>query len=257
MRRATVVAKGKGTTMTPIRVTVWSEFRHEKKSPKVGAIYPDGMHGAIAAGLRDAGFEVRTATLDEPQHGLTDEVLESTDVLVWWGHLAHGEVDDAIVDKVHKRVLDGMGFIPLHSAHFSKPFKKLMGTSCDLLWREADETERLWVVSPGHPIVEGIGPYIELESEEMYGEFFDIPEPDTLVFLSWFEGGNVFRSGCCYQRGSGKIFYFRPGHETYGTYFNPEIRRVIANAVKWAAPVAGPERKFGNQKESLSPIAPR
>jgi trehalose utilization protein len=240
-----------------LRVTVWSEFRHEKKNPKVGAIYPNGMHGAIAEGLREAGFEVRTATLDEPQHGLTDEVLATTDVLVWWGHLAHGEVDDAIVTKVHQRIMDGMGFIPLHSAHFSKVFKKLMGTSCDLLWREADETERLWVVSPGHPIVEGIGPYIELEAEEMYGEFFDIPEPDTLVFISWFEGGNVFRSGCCYQRGNGKIFYFRPGHETYGTYFNPEIRRVIANAVKWAALTAGPTRHFGNQKEPLSPIAPR
>ena len=240
-----------------LRVTVWSEFRHEKKNPKVGAIYPNGMHGAIAEGLREAGFEVRTATLDEPQHGLSDEVLANTDVLVWWGHLAHGEVDDAIVTKVHQRIMDGMGFIPLHSAHFSKVFKKLMGTSCDLLWREADETERLWVVSPGHPIVEGIGPYIELEAEEMYGEFFDIPEPDTLVFISWFEGGNVFRSGCCYQRGNGKIFYFRPGHETYGTYFNPEIRRVIANAVRWAAPTAGPTRHFGNQKEPLSPIAPR
>lgn len=245
------------THMATLRVTVWSEFRHEKKNPKVGAIYPQGMHGAIADGLREYGFDVRTATLDEPMHGLTDEVLANTDVLVWWGHLAHHEVDDAIVAKVHQRILDGMGFIPLHSAHFSKVFKKLMGTGCDLLWREADETERLWVVSPGHPIVEGIGPYIELESEEMYGEFFDIPEPETLVFVSWFEGGNVFRSGCCYQRGSGKIFYFRPGHETYGTYFNPEIRRVIANAVKWAAPTAGPARKFGNQKEPLSPISPR
>lgn len=232
-----------------IRVTVWNEYRHEKQHKHIAEVYPDGIHEAIAEYLRDqSGLVVKTATLDEPEHGLTPDVLDNTDVLIWWGHMAHGDVQDEIVDRVHQRVLNGMGLVVLHSGHFSKIFKRLMGTSCDLKWREANEKERLWVVSPGHPIVEGIGQYIELDHEEMYGEHFDIPEPDTLIFVSWFEGGEVFRSGCCYQRGAGKIFYFRPGHETHPTYYNAEVRRVIANGVRWAAPVVGPPRSFGNVK---------
>lgn len=229
-----------------VKVTVWNENRHEQKNPVVREIYPDGIHGAIAQFLEEAGFEAKTATLDEPQHGLTDEVLNSTDVLVWWGHLAHGEVSDEIVEKVRQRVLDGMGLIVLHSGHFSKIFKALMGTSCDLKWREADEKERLWVVAPSHPIAEGIGEYIELEKEEMYGEHFDIPAPDELIFTSWFEGGEIFRSGCTYQRGNGKVFYFRPGHETYPTYHNKEIQRVIINGVNWAKPVDRKRPVYGN-----------
>jgi len=233
---------------SPIRVTVWNEFRHEQKDEEIGQIYPQGIHGAIAEGLNAVdGIEARTATLDEPEHGLTEEVVANTDVFIWWGHMAHGEVDDAIVDRVHKRVLEGAGLIALHSAHFSKIFKKLMGTSCDLKWREADEKERLWVVNPGHPIVAGIGEYIELPQEEMYGEHFDIPQPDELIFVSWFPGGEVFRSGAAFYRGAGKVFYFRPGHETYPTYYNEQIRQVIANAVQWTAPVSRPApRTFGN-----------
>jgi trehalose utilization protein len=231
---------------TNLRVTVWNEYRHEKRNEHVAAIYPEGIHGTIAAALRKDGFAVRTATLDEPEHGLTQEVLDATDVLTWWGHQAHAEVSDEIVDRVHKRVLDGMGLIVLHSGHFSKIFKKLMGTTCDLKWREANDHERLWVVAPGHPITEGLGEYIYLEHEEMYGEHFDIPQPETLVFVSWFSGGEIFRSGACYSRGRGKIFYFRPGHETIPTYHNAEIQRVIANAVRWAAPVEGARRVFGN-----------
>ncbi len=238
-----------------IRVTVWNEFRHEKQHKHIAEVYPNGIHEAIAEYLREQpGLNVGTATLDEPEHGLTADVLDNTDVLIWWGHMAHGDVQDEIVERVHQRVMNGMGLVVLHSGHFSKIFKKLMGTSCDLKWREANEKERLWVVAPGHPITEGIGQYIELDHEEMYGEHFDIPEPDTLVFVSWFEGGEVFRSGCCYQRGMGKIFYFRPGHETHPTYFNPEVRRVIANGVRWAAPVQGPPRTFGNIKTPLETI---
>ena len=235
---------------TPLRVTVWNEYRHElDKNHPASTVYPEGMHVAIAQGLRaHADFRVGTATLDEPEHGLTDAVLESTDVLLWWGHMAHGAVRDEIVAKVHARVLDGMGLIVLHSGHFSKIFKRLMGTTCDLKWREADDNERIWVVEPGHPIAEGLGETIELAEEEMYGERFDIPAPETLVFVSWFKGGEVFRSGCCYTRGRGKIFYFRPGHESYPTYYNPEVRRVIANAARWAAPAAGPKSVFGNTK---------
>jgi trehalose utilization protein len=235
--------------MDSIRVTVWGEYRHEKRNPKVAAVYPDGMHNAIGEGLRQyPGFTVRTATLDEPEHGLTDDVLRQTDVLTWWGHTAHGDVRDEIVERVRQRVLDGMGLIVLHSGHFSKIFKALMGTSCDLKWREADERERIWVVEPGHPIAEGLGEAIELEREEMYGERFDIPEPDTLVFISWFQGGEVFRSGCCYNRGKGRIFYFRPGHETYPTYFNKDVRKVIANAARWAAQPPSPKIVYGNAK---------
>ncbi|MGZ9585464.1 ThuA domain-containing protein [Paenibacillus marinisediminis] len=229
-----------------LKVTVWNENRHEQHNPVVGEIYPEGIHGAIARFLIEAGFDAGTATLDEPEHGLTDEVLNHTDVLIWWGHLAHEEVKDEIVNKVKQRVLDGMGLIVLHSGHFSKIFKALMGTSCDLKWREANETERLWVVAPSHPIAEGIGEYIELEKEEMYGEHFDIPAPDELVLVSWFEGGEIFRSGCTYTRGNGKVFYFRPGHETYPTYHNPEIQRVIVNAVRWAQPVKRNRPVYGH-----------
>ncbi len=231
---------------TDLRVTVWNEYRHERQNEHVGSIYPDGMHAVIAAALREHGLTVRTATLDEPEHGLTDEVLDSTDVLTWWGHGAHREVQDVIVERVHERVLNGMGLVVLHSGHFSKIFQRLMGTTCNLKWRESDDRERLWVVAPGHPITEGLGEYIEIEREEMYGEPFDVPAPETLVFVSWFSGGEVFRSGCCYTRGRGKIFYFRPGHETLPTYYHPEVQRVIANAVRWAAPVEGAPRVFGN-----------
>ncbi len=232
-----------------LRVTVWNEGRHERKNEKIAKVYPDGMHGAIAAYLRGCGdFEVRTATLDEPDHGLGGDVLPSTDVLIWWGHMAHHEVQDAIVDKVCGRVLDGMGLLVLHSGHFSKPFRKLMGTTCNLKWREAGEKERLWVVEPGHPIVQGLGEYIEIPHEEMYGERFDIPEPDALVLISWFAGGEVFRSGCCFRRNKGKIFYFRPGHESYPTYYHQGVLKIIANGVRWAAPVPGPDVFFGNFK---------
>jgi len=240
-----------------IRVTVWNEFRHERRNERIAKIYPNGMHEAIASYLRSQpGFEVRTATLDEPEHGLTDEMLANTDVLIWWGHMAHHEVRDEVVDKVHGSVLNGMGLIVLHSAHFSKIFRRLMGTTCNLKWREIGEKERLWVVEPGHPIAEGLGEYIEIEHAEMYGERFDIPQPDELVFISWFEGGEVFRSGCCFYRGKGKIFYFRPGHETYPIYHHPDVLKVIANAVRWAAPSGIEKITFGNVKP-LEPIEPK
>ena len=229
------------------RVTVWNEYRHERESDVVADRYPDGIHAVLAEVFEAAGHDVRTATLDEgPEHGLTEAVLDDTDVLTWWGHAAHDEVRDEVVDRVHERVLDGMGLLVLHSAHYSKIFKKLMGTSCSLKWREAAETERLWAIEPSHPIADGIGEYIEVEEAEMYGERFDVPAPDTLVFNSWFEGGETFRSGCCYRRGSGKVFYFRPGHETYPVYYNDDVRRVLRNAVEWAEQGDGPNPEFGN-----------
>jgi len=239
-----------------IRVTVWSEFRHEKTHESVRSVYPEGMHEAIAKGLRrNKDMKVRTATLDEPEHGLTKEVLADTDVLTWWGHMAHGDVKDEIVDRVQARVLQGMGLIVLHSGHFSKIFKRMMGTTCGLTWREANEKERLWVTQPTHPIAAGLGAFIELPQEEMYGEFFDVPAPDELVFVSWFKGGEVFRSGCCWNRGKGKVFYFRPGHETHPTYFNPEIQQVMANAVRWAK-FCGNTKTLGDGMNITQPLEP-
>jgi len=226
---------------SPINVTVWGENVHEHKHEAVRSIYPDGMHSAIAAGLReDSAFNVRTATLQEPEHGLTDEVLAATDVLTWWGHCAHGDVQDEIVERVQKRVLEGMGLIVLHSGHYAKIFKRLMGTSCSLTWREAGEKERLWVCNPGHPIAKGLGNYFEIPHEEMYGEPFGIPTPDEQIFISWFQGGEVFRSGATWKRGNGKIFYFRPGHETYPTYHQAEVKLVLKNAARWVAPEGQP-----------------
>ena len=219
-----------------IRVTVWNEFRHEKSSPKVAAIYPNGMHETIAEFLRkQPDFEVRTATLDEPEHGLTQEVLDNTDVLTWWGHMAHGEVSDEIVNRVYKRVMEGMGLIVLHSGHASKIFQKLMGTNTgNLRWREDGEMARLWVMDLAHPIVQGLEDHFDLPIEETYGEHFDIPKPDDLIFVSWIPGGEVFRSGCTWHRGLGRIFYFQPGHESCPSYHDKNVQLVITNAVRWA-----------------------
>ena len=238
--------------MNPIRVTIWHEYRHEKLDEHIASLYPQGIHMALAKGLDSFGFDIRTATLDEPEHGLTADALDNTDVLTWWGHMAHEEVSDEIVARVHERVLEGMGLIVLHSAHLSKIFRRLMGTGCMLKWREADEKERIWVVDPSHPICDGLPEYIEIPQAEMYGEHFDIPPPDTLVFISWFEGGEVFRSGCCYQRGQGKVFYFRPGHETYPIYYQQEVLKVIGNAIQWAKPVSNPPMVRGNVPELMS-----
>lgn len=230
-----------------IRVTVWNEYLHEKQAAEVAAVYPRGIHGCIADFLQAAGMAVRTATLEEPEHGLTQAVLDDTDVLIWWGHMAHERVTDEIVERVHKRVLDGMGLIVLHSGHASKIFQKVCGTNSGMLkWREDGEKEILWVVDPSHPIVSGLGEKIILPHEEMYGEHFNIPQPDEQVFISWFEGGEVFRSGCCWHRGKGKVFYFRPGHETFPVYHQAEIQQVITNAVRWAAPIDFPKVTYGN-----------
>ena len=229
-------------------VTVWNEFIHEKDE-KIAKIYPNGIHGAIAEMLSKYNlYDINTATLEMPSHGLSDEILDKTDVLIWWGHLAHAKVSDEIAEKVRQRVLNGMGLVVLHSGHLSKPFVKLMGTCCRSKWRENDETERIWVIEPSHPIAAGLPEYIELEKEETYGERFDIPTPDELVFISWFSGGEVFRSGCCYKRGMGKVFYFRPGHEEYPTFYREDIITVIKNAVEWAKPTGGPTPTFGNYK---------
>ncbi|MEE1014341.1 MAG: ThuA domain-containing protein [Clostridia bacterium] len=221
-----------------MKVLVWNEFLHERTDERVRKIYPDGIHNTISEFLsKESDLEVTTATLDDPECGITEEVLANTDVLIWWGHMAHKKVPEEVANRIRDAVLKGMGFIALHSAHHSKPFRYLMGTSCNLTWRENGDSERIWVVDPANPIAQGLGRYFELPHEEAYGEYFDIPQPDRLVFIGHYDGGEVFRSGCCFQRGYGKIFYFQPGHETYPTYYIPEVQTVIKNAVRWAAPV--------------------
>lgn len=220
-----------------IKVTVWNEFIHERENETVKKIYPEGMHKTIADFLQCDDITVRTATLLDEECGLTQEVIDDTDVLIWWGHVGHEQVPDEIAWRIRNAVLEGMGFIALHSAHHSKPFKLLMGTSCNLSWREHGDLERVWVCNPSHPIVQGLGRYFEVPHEEMYGEPFGTPEPDQLIMMGWYEGGEVFRSGCCYNRGCGRVFYFQPGHETYPTFHIPEIQKVIKNAVYWAKPL--------------------
>ncbi len=243
--------------MNPIRVVVWGENIHEQQDAAVAAIYPQGMHGAIAEGIREflPEAQISVALLQDPEHGLSAARLAETDVLTWWGHRGHAQVSDEIVERVQRRVLEGMGLIVLHSGHYSKIFKRLMGTTCSLTWRVASERQRLWVCNPGHPIARGIDRCIELPQEEMYGEPFAVPPPEEQVFISWFEGGEVFRSGCCWRRGNGKIFYFQPGHEIYPTYFDKNIRRVIANAVEWARPQGSWVDSCPNAKEPREPLA--
>lgn len=243
-----------------MRLTIWNENIHEREHESVRAIYPDGMHAVLAdsiSNLLGEQVEIRVATFDQPEHGLTYEVLHETDVLTWWGHAAHARVEEEVVERVHNRVLDGMGLVALHSAHASKIFRRLMGTTCMLRWREAAEKERVWLVDPSHPIVDGLtDEYFEIDHSEMYGEHFDIPKPDELFAISWFEGGEVFRSGCTWRRGKGKVVYFSPGHETFPIYHNSSVQRVIANAVKWAAPSGSLYLGKGrNIKQPLSPIA--
>jgi trehalose utilization protein len=244
----------------PIRVTVWGENYHENSDrdrADMAERYPDGMHGAIANGLRELlgeAVEVRTATLDQPEHGLTEDVLAGTDVLTWWGHARHASVGDAVVDRVHQRVLGGMGLLVLHSGHFSKIFTRLMGTTCSLSWRNSADTELVWTVSPGHPIAAGLPQPIVITEHEMYGEYFDIPAPDELIFISSFSGGEVFRSGCCWRRGKGKIFYFSPGDQEYPIYRQPEIQRVIANGVRWAQPEANADFQPPQVIDSPAPL---
>ena len=218
-----------------MNVLIYNEFLHERESEAVRKIYPDGIHGAIKDGISSDALSVRCITLDNVSE-ITDELLQDTDVLLWWGHIAHDRVPDEVANAVVRAVLRGMGAIFLHSGHESKAFKLLMGTPCSLTWREDGDRELVWVCDPTHPIAKGLGRFINIEHEETYGEPFDVPTPDELVFISSFSGGEVFRSGCCYKRGYGKIFYFRPGHESFPIYYHPDVIKVINNAIEWARP---------------------
>lgn len=247
--------------MSALRVTVWNEGVHELTQPEVAAIYPAGIHGAIADGLAEllgSDAAIRTATLADPEHGLTEAALAETDVLLWWGHLAHDQVADEVVERVRRHVLGGMGLVVLHSGHFSKIFIRMLGTTCSLSWRNSPggERELVWTVDPSHPIAQGVEQPIVIEAQEMYGEFFDIPTPDDLIFVSSFTGGEVFRSGVTFTRGRGRIFYFSPGDQEYPVYFHPQVRRVLANGVRWVAP-AVTERRIPEPSNPDAGVWPR
>ncbi len=221
-----------------MNVLIYNEFVHEKDpDQKAAKVYPNGIHTAIADFLnREPDINASTVTLDNVSEGITKEVLAQTDVLLWWGHMRHDDVPDEVAALVQEAVLNGMGAVFLHSAHKSKPFMRLMGTDCSLIWRESDDMERIWVSAPYHPVAAGLDRFFELPAEETYGEPFGIPTPDETVFIGWFTGGEVFRAGCAWQRGWGKVFYFQPGHESYPTYFDPNVQKVIRNTVRWAKP---------------------
>ncbi|MDE7283315.1 MAG: ThuA domain-containing protein [Lachnospiraceae bacterium] len=234
-----------------IKVTVWNEYKHEREYENIRKIYPEGIHGCIASFLKmQEDFTVRTATFDMSEHGLTEEVLQETDVLIIWSHALQDEFSDTVAERVKRHVLGGMGLIALHSAHFSKIMKLLLGTSMTLKWRHGDK-EKLWCTTPSHPIAKGVPEMIELPQEEMYGEFFDIPKPDDVIFTGWFSGGEVFRSGCTFLRGMGKIFYFQPGHEEYPIYFKPEIQQIIINAVRFCEPLTEGRKKMECKKVEI------
>lgn len=218
-----------------MNVTIYNEYLHEKQDEAVRAIYPNGIHGQLKASLEGGDITVRTVTLDTVNE-ITEELLDTTDVMIWWGHMGHGNVPDEVACRVRDAVINGMGMIFLHSAHESKPFKLLMGTPGALGWRESGDLARVWNMLPAHPIAEGIGRYFEEEQEETYCEPFEIPRPDDVIFTTWFSGGEIMRTGCTWTRGRGKIFYFQPGHETFPVYYNENVLRVIKNAVYWAKP---------------------
>ena len=237
-----------------IHVTFWNEFRHEKHVPAVRELYPDGLHRAVAEQIAADDLDIRCVSLDDPGQGLPDEILNGTDVLIWWGHCAHDEVADELVERIRARVLRGMGLVVLHSGHYSKIFRRLMGTGCRLRWREVGEKERVWTVDPSHPVAAGIPETFALPNSEMYGEPFEIPDDGHIVFMSWYEGGNVFRSGVAFRRDLGRIFYFSPGHETYPIYYDGNVLRIIANAVRWAAPARIFPARVTHQPESAETI---
>ncbi|MBO4413657.1 MAG: ThuA domain-containing protein [Clostridia bacterium] len=222
--------------MADIRATVWNEFRHEKTDEAIKKIYPDGLHAEIGRALTAAGeIDVTLASLDDPEQGLPDEVLGNTDVLLWWGHMFHGQVDDELVAKIKRRVLEGMGLVVLHSGHHSKVFRSVVSGTGNLLWGNCIK-EVVWNIAPTHPIAAGVPSHFVLDKEEVYAEPFGIPKPDELIFASWFENGCVFRSGCLWNRGHGKVFYFQPGHEEVPTFFNENVRKIIVNAVRYCSP---------------------
>ena len=236
----------------PIKVTFWHEFRHEKTKEAVKAIYPDGLHAYLKSKLECDDIKITLAALDDPNQGITDELLDNTDVLMWWGHAYHKEVDDELVEKIRQRVYAGMGFLPLHSAHHSKPFQHIIGCTGNLRWGR-NQKAIVWNLAPWHPIAQGVPMSFQL-TEELYSEPFYIPKPDEIIFSTWFEDGNIFRGGITYRRGLGKIFYFHTGHESVESLKNENVQRIIKNAIYWCAPDEKSEFYDGETFHQTEPI---
>ncbi|MFH1372026.1 MAG: ThuA domain-containing protein [Planctomycetota bacterium] len=217
-------------------VVVWSEGTAPKN------VYPNDICGAIAEGLKELkDWDVVEARLSDPNQGLPDELLNRADVLIWWGHKKHNQVRDGLVDKIVSRVKDeGMGFISLHSSHFARPNIKLMGTPCS--WKEYlgdSNTLKITVKDPNHPIARGVEDFT-IYHDERYSEPYAVPQPLAVVFEGTYTldngGTDTSRQGLTWEIGKGRVFYFQPGHETNPVFFDPNIRRIISNAVEWAAP---------------------
>lgn len=217
-------------------VVVWSEGTAPKE------VYPNDINGAIAEGLKELkGWEVVVANLSDPNQGLPDELLNRADVLIWWGHQRHDQVKDPLVSKIVKRVKeDGMGFISLHSSHFAKPNKALMGTACSWGAYVGDSTTlKVTVKDPGHPIAKGVKEFTIVHNER-YSDPYAVPTPQSVVFegIATLKDGKVDPSqqGFTWQIGKGKMFYFQPGHETNPVFYDANVGRIMINAVQWAAP---------------------
>jgi trehalose utilization protein len=238
-----------------LTVTIFNEYVTQKEQPDAMEVYPDGIHPVLVDVVERAGHDTRVALFSDSEHGLTKDVVAETDVLVYWSHARNEEFEDRVVDRVQDAVLDGMGLVMLHSARRSKLFMRLMGTDCNVRgYRDADETERVWVVDPAHPVVDGLeSEFIELPESQLVAEPFEIPTPIETPLISWIEGGEVFRSGCTFKRGRGKVFFFGPGHETQPVYHMNEVQTVLQNAVEWAKPIDGPTGPQLGPTESLPP----
>ena len=205
---------------------------------KITKVHPQGIHMTLKSIFDECDdMAVRTVTMDMPEFGFSQEVLDDTDVLVLWAHLAHEKITDEIAERIKNRVHEGMGFLCLHSAHQCKPLHKLIGVSTIPKWRMEDAC-KIYCIEPNHPIAKDIPDMFELEAEQVYCEPFDITTPDELVFVTWYQGGELLRSGCCWERENGRIFYFQPGHETCKSYYDVNVRQILKNAVRWASHTA-------------------
>jgi trehalose utilization protein len=218
------------------RIVVWSEGSAPKD------VYPNDINAAVAEGLKSLrGWDVAAASLKDPDQGFPGDTLAKTDVLIWWGHVHHGAVKDALIEQIVGRVKnDGMGFIALHSSHYSKALRKLLGTDCGFAAYVADGSGLdVTVKAKDHPIARGIDNF-SLAHTERYSEPFQIPEPETVVFDGVYKrpdgSTEASRQGLVWTVGKGKVFYFQPGHETYPHFFDKNVRKILRNAVRWVAP---------------------
>ncbi|MEZ5042821.1 MAG: alpha/beta hydrolase fold domain-containing protein [Saprospiraceae bacterium] len=274
-----------------IKVVVWDE--RQKKQQKA---YPDFMGNHIADYLKKNDLlRVYSVGLDDPEQGLSDEVLENCEVMIWWGHVRHPEISVATSKKLIERVKAGtLEMIFLHSAHWANPFVEAMNEvtrqrveakyatleaqvtiefvtppdslrfrvpklgemvkpaiyerkfpdgqlkvkvdmpTCIFPFYRADgKPSTVITLQPKHPIAKGIPSQFTIPATEMYDEPFHVPDPDEVIFEERWETGEWFRSGSLWNVGKGKVFYFRPGHETYKVYYEVMPLKIIENTVLW------------------------